>query len=424
MYLYKKLLIPSLLVLILYIYIPHFVNSFTLETYLNSYAFSGLHINYEGGFIRRGLLGQLSIIFLPYIDNISFFASLFTLLYLIQIILFLTILNKLKNSTVLLLFFSLSPALIFFSIYRPESYMFRDVFFNLAILLHSIVASKNIEKKISINKYKSFLFYLLIPFLFINILIHEVQLFLISIHILISFVIFGKNFKTFVKKSFLKVYLILLIPIVLVLINSGTPEQVFLINNSLEQYGSLINQGPFNVLKGNINLMFGQVLKMMVYYTYIDFINFFIALILSLFVFLSLFNYLIEKNILIVKKPIHKIYGFFFLPCILLFVVGTDFGRWLNIISVHIFAFFMIFKIDTEIKLFKNKLGSNFIQYSLLFIFLFSYIFLWEIPAACCWFTAKIFSSSLFNELFNSTIFYYKLINTHIIELPLNNFLK
>ena len=49
----------------------------------------------------------------------------------------------------------MSPALILFSIYDPESYMRKDVFFNLAILLHTIFASRNIEFKKNINEYKN-----------------------------------------------------------------------------------------------------------------------------------------------------------------------------------------------------------------------------------------------------------------------------
>jgi hypothetical protein len=156
----------------------------------------------------------------------------------------------------------------------------------------------------------------------------------------------------------------------------------------------------------------------------VDFINFFLAFLLSLTLLLSLFYYLVGKNILIIKKSILKVYGIFFIPCFFLFIIGTDFGRWLNIISVHIIAFFLIFKINTKIEIFKKNLNSNFILYSLLSLLVFSYIFLWMIPTACCWFGGRIFSSSLFGELYDSTIFYYQIINKHIIELPLNNFLK
>ena len=298
----RNLTIPILSILILYIYVPHFVNSFTLENYANPYSFSELHVNYEGGFIRRGLLGQLSLFFSPYINNVNFFGSIFTFLYLLQIILFLIVISKFKNSSILIIFFSLSPALILFSIYDPESYMRKDLFFNLAILLHSIFASKNIVLKKNINEYKCFLSYCLIPFLFINILIHEIQIFFISIHILISFLIFDKNFKIFLKSFFAKIYLVLSLPAILVFLNSGTPEQVLLITESLNQYGSQIIQAPFDIMKGNINLMLGQILKVMVYYTYIDFINFFFAFILSIILFLYVFLFLITKNVLIIKK--------------------------------------------------------------------------------------------------------------------------
>jgi hypothetical protein len=424
MILFRKLTIPTLLILILYIYIPHFVNSFTLENYANPYSFSELHVNYEGGFIRRGLLGQLSLFFSPYINNVNFFGSIFSFLYLSQIFLFMIIISKFKNYVILIIFFSLSPALILFNIYDPESYMRKDVFFNLAILLHTIFASRNIEFKKNINEYKNFLTYCLIPFLFINILIHEVQIFFISIHLLISFVVLNKNFKFFFKSFFAKIYLVLVLPTILVFLNSGTPEQVLLITESLSQYGPQIIQAPFDIMKGNINLMLGQILKVMVYYTYIDFINFFLAFLLSIVLFLSVFSFLIEKKVLIIKKSSLKIYGLFFIPLFLVFIAGTDFGRWLNIISIHIVAFFLIFRINYNAVIFKKIFNSTIISFSVLGIFLFSYIFLWIIPTACCWFGLKVFSSSLFAQFYDSSIFYYNIINEHIVELPLNNFLK
>ena len=420
----KNIVITTLSILILYVFIPHFINSFTLQSYLNPYSFSELHVNYEGGFIRRGLLGHLSIFFSPYINNIDFFALIFTFFYLLQIIIFLLILRKLKNLPILVIFFALSPALVLFSIYDPESYMRKDLFFNLAILLHSLIASDIIKMNNNMSRYRSFLIYYLIPILFINILIHEVQIFFISIHILISFVVFNKDFKIFLKSIYAKIYLILIFPTMLVLINSGSTEQLLIITDSLKQYGSLIIMGPFDVMEGNINLMLGQILKVFVNYTYADFINFFFAFLLSIILFLSLFYYLINKNILIINKSKLKAYGFFFVPCLLVFIAGTDFGRWLNIISIHIFAFFLIFKIKTKTTLFEKISNNNLILFFLIIAFLFSYIFLWIIPTGCCWFGGRIFSSSLFGEIYHSSIMYYQIINEHIIELPLNNFLK
>ena len=197
-----------------------------------------------------------------------------------------------------------------------------------------------------------------------------------------------------------------------------------MITESLSQYGSQIIAAPFDIMKGNINLMLGQILKVMVYYTYYDFVNFFIAIMLSIMLFFSLFSYLISKNFLIIKGSILKIYLLFFIPCFFLFVAGTDFGRWLNLISVHIVAFFLIFKINDKVKIFKKIFNSNFISYCLIGVLLFSYIFLWMIPTACCWFGFKVFSSSLFGQLYDSSIFYYNVVNEHVIKLPLNNFLK
>ena len=88
----KKLIINAIFILIIILYIPIIFQSF--KEPLHSYAFTELHINYLGGFIRRGLLGEVSRLFSPLINNIYFFASIFGILYFIHIILFYKLIKK------------------------------------------------------------------------------------------------------------------------------------------------------------------------------------------------------------------------------------------------------------------------------------------------------------------------------------------
>ena len=57
----KKIFFYSIFFLIFILYLPFIINSFYGPIY--PYAFSDLHINYSGGFIRRGLLGEIARIF-------------------------------------------------------------------------------------------------------------------------------------------------------------------------------------------------------------------------------------------------------------------------------------------------------------------------------------------------------------------------
>ena len=47
--------------IISFIYISYFILSFDNDFYSSNYAFNELFINYEYGFVRRGLIGQLTV---------------------------------------------------------------------------------------------------------------------------------------------------------------------------------------------------------------------------------------------------------------------------------------------------------------------------------------------------------------------------
>ena len=49
------------IIIIFYIYLQFYLKSFEVN-YLNNYAYSELFLNYEGGFVRRGLIGQIFLI--------------------------------------------------------------------------------------------------------------------------------------------------------------------------------------------------------------------------------------------------------------------------------------------------------------------------------------------------------------------------
>ena len=173
----KKLIINAIFILIIILYIPVILQSF--KEPLGSYAFTHLHINYLGGFIRRGLLGEISRLFSPLINNINFFASIFGILYFIHIILFYKLIKKFENFSLIIIFLCLSPSLLVFPITHPENYMRNDIFFIIAILSHSLFIYRSSTNNTSLKNYSRFQKIYLIPFLFLNILIHEAQIFFI-----------------------------------------------------------------------------------------------------------------------------------------------------------------------------------------------------------------------------------------------------
>ena len=155
---------------------------------LSPYAFNELFINYQAGFIRRGLLGEIfwNLNTFLEIKPILFFSYLFLLLYLMQIYFFHKIFEKYKHSTFIYLLIFLSPALILFSIYEINMFFIKDIFIKLTILFHGLVIINNIEKKKNYSDYIKKLKFIIIPILFLVILVHEYQVLFLSIHVLLS----------------------------------------------------------------------------------------------------------------------------------------------------------------------------------------------------------------------------------------------
>jgi hypothetical protein len=410
----KKIFFNLIFCFIIILYLPYIIQSF--HSPIHAYVFSDLHINYVSGFIRRGLLGELARILNPLIGNIKFFAIIFSILYFIQVLLFFKLVKKLQNYFIIIIFLCLSPALLMFFINVPENFMRRDVFFNIAIMSHALIIIKYNSENLTIDSYYKIQKFFLIPFLTINILIHELQFFFVSIHVLLSYVFYDKKINPFFKSKIFKIYLLLLIPFLLILFNSGEPNQIEEIKKSINIFHGVTSMDPFNALYGNINLQLGLVLKSFYYYNYLMFIKLFSTILFSIVFLILLFYFLVKNKIIKIKNSLFKNYPLFFLPCLLIFIVGSDFGRWINIICFHLLSFYLVLNINNNI-----KLNFNYLLNILIPFFLFAYVFLWTLPEGFMW-DQKVFYSSLFNNLYDLILTSYNYINDNIIELPLNNF--
>ena len=154
----------------------------------NVYAFNELFINYQAGFIRRGLLGE---IFWQLNSKFSikpeiFFSYFFFIIYLVQIFLFFYLLKKYIVSKLIFFLVSLSPSLLLFHIYTPDLYFLKDSIIKFVLILHVFIFYNFFVLKKNKEKYLEFLKFLIIPILFIVILTHEYQVFSLSLHFLIS----------------------------------------------------------------------------------------------------------------------------------------------------------------------------------------------------------------------------------------------
>lgn len=157
-------------------------------------------INYQGGFTRRGLLGEfafkLALVFEAKIRFIIFLFQLF--FYLIFLIL---IYNFIKNIKInfLLRFALYTPIFLLFPLAEIESLVRKETVIFIIFIIFLFLASNKYNKKYCNN-------YILLIFP-ISFFIWEPVIFFFPF---IIFILYLKNFENNIKKTFLKIFFIIL----------------------------------------------------------------------------------------------------------------------------------------------------------------------------------------------------------------------
>ena len=384
----------------------------------SEYAYNELFINYQSGPIRRGLLGEIFWLFNHYfsISPIVFFANFFLILHLLQIYLFYKIFKKFSQSYFLYLLIFLSPSLILFYFYDPNLYFLKDIFVTLTILSHALILINFFDKRENDETYIKKLKYYIIPFLILTVLVHEYQVLFLGVHFLFSLSI-AKNKITIIR--ILKIYSILFVPILFVLIFIGDQAQYENLNQILNaKFGITVHPqlgGGFYKAIGGFYVWHFH------YFTYNDFINLFLCLILSIGIFFTIFHFFIKRKIISLRSFYQTKYLIFFFPTLATFILATDHGRNISLIAFHLIAFYGVQKINMK-KIDVFKKNKNFFVNFFYILFIFFYIFLWKIDQmAGFWLKGEpnsIFQSSLFSEILQFFKFIYNYIDINFIELP------
>ena len=203
----------------------------------------------------------------------------------------------------------------------------------------------------------------------------------------------------------------------------GNWEKLQIINDSIEKFGVKVN----DQLAGNMNLAIGGFIKWHFFYHNVSsFINLFICLILSLFMFFMIFQGFIKKEIFVMKEFFKKNYLIYFFPTLALFGFALDHGRNINLILTHLIAFYLVLETNmTKLNTYYFKLKNNFVLNYFILIFIFFYIFLWYLPQSGGYSgigqfndSSSIIKNSLFSELTRIFMIIYDFIDINIIELP------
>jgi len=347
---------------------------------VNFWSFSQAHVNYFGGFIKRGLFGTIIIL----IENTfriepkKTFAVFFILLTLVNIFLFLILINKYSENKILYIFIALNPTLILFSFNDLGGYQRFDSISIAMMLFHSLLAFNYNSKKINIATYKKSLYFFIFPLILISLFIHEIQAWSIPLHFLITYNIEKDNYK-----KVLITYLLFLIPISFIFfypVSHETFEEMtkYIKNKDLwfdAMEFSASSAKNISVMKYEIqtNLLNTYNLTINIFFIVMATVPFYIILI-----FLKKNNCLISNNL----------NNYFFIisifPFLTLFFIG-DTGRWINIMSFAALSYLGQFPLKDKINIL-NKINNNKNKFFLKIFFLLVvliYVFFTRLPHCC-----------------------------------------
>lgn len=326
---------------------------------INPWAFTELLINYEGGFVRRGFIGNL--IYQIDSDGILF-DTLYDIVFINFFIFVLLIVINLEKSNLT----SFQKLLFHISIFAPfnitlfSNYTARKEIFIINFYLLVLLIFRTNNKKIFL--FSTFFFSIL------SILIHEG----ITFFIYFPFLVYLMKKKNVSKKYITAINYLMISIFTVIILNKGnnqivdqiwsslSSEDIVLINNLNPNAITAIGWGVIDTLKTTYVLVFSGSL---IYWTV-----FFAMLIYTISI---VFNdhiaetYASLKNTLVSNKQ--------FILIIPLFVVGFDWGRW--IFSIFYLLFFTLL-LD-----YKNNVNSLKLTYNLIFFTVIS--FLTEMPPCC-----------------------------------------
>ena len=325
----------------------------------NDSSLSDWLINYEGGFVRRGLIGELitnfsSILSLKLRDSILIFQLVFFLSYYFLIILFCK--NLVQNRLVILAIFS--PIFILYPVAEIEALGRKELIIFTIFLSYLFFDIKNFQVQLT---YKLLLF----P---ISILTWEPIIFFFSFIFLIDLFVF--QIKSFDKKFFciLFSYFASIFFVMLIYFNPFPVENYNVMKNFLKiEFGEACYMSCGFVGQQSAN-SFSELYKM--FYEKFKFsyaLRYLLIIIVGFFPLCFLYTYSkakSKKELFIVSKFKNLFFPFLlaFLPSTVLYLMMYDWARVVHIsYTFSILTFLYLIK-KNLIEISSQKIRTNFIS--------------------------------------------------------------
>tara|TARA_Y100000389_G_C17439824_1_gene507861 strand:- start:928 stop:2097 length:1170 start_codon:yes stop_codon:yes gene_type:complete len=344
----------------IYLIILYFFASFFLYQKYNNlveWTISEWLINYQGGFTRRGFIGeivfQFSKIFSTSLrETILIFQLASYLLYFNLLFKFLKDINK----NLLLIFAIYSPLFILYPIAEVEVLARKEIFVFIAFLLFVNVLEK--------SKFENKHFFYFALILSILTLIWEGVIFYLSFFIMV--IIIKNRFilnKSFLIKLILSIVPVFIIFYFIVFFRLTENEVLNMCNAVNECYGAMLyldNNLNSNVSEVTSQFRFSYLLR----YVLIFFIGFLPLLIL-------IKNSKFKDEIKINISNTLPLFVLMFLPNIFFYYIAQDWGRWMNIsYTLSLITYLYLYK-NNFIKIKKKIINYNFSRNKILLIMFF-----------------------------------------------------
>jgi len=310
-------------------------------------------INYEGGFTKRGIIGQLAIEFSKFFNSelrfTIFIMQCFT--YLLYFFLLYNFLKNLKYERVIILSI-FTPIFILYPIAEIEVLARKEIIVFSFFIIYSFVPR--------VNQFKTIAF---IIFSVLSVLVWEPIIFFFPI--ILVFEIIDNKIEKFDSK-FVKIlfsFLPSVIVAIIFILNPLTKEEHLLMGSTLLNefgercYMSCALLGSKSTILQQFEGNFGK-------YSFEVFLRYFLIILIGFFPLFTLIrnSYLKNNNLLFVKyfKNPLTLFLICLSPVPVLFAMGYDWGRWVNITYVILALTFFKLLIDNQFLLNFEKLNKSF----------------------------------------------------------------
>ncbi len=324
-----------------FLYIKHDIgNDSTISEWL---------INYEGGFTKRGLIGQISI-YIASFFNIKLRVAIlifqiFTIL-IFYILIFYYIKDQYLERYFLLALFS--PIFLLYPVAEIEVLARKEIFIFILFILHCSIPLN----KINLNRLSKLI---ILP---LSMLIWEPVIFFILFWICIDFlrnIKFKNNFSFFIELLFYIPTILLALTFIFFPL---TPEDHLKMSNFLKNNYNEICYMSCALLNDKSTIL-QQFQGNMRAYSFEVFLRYTLIILIG---FGPIFFILYNSKLNQIKKNYLNILSLVLImlsPVLLLFAMGYDWGRWVNISYVITFIFFIFLLKNKFIEINYDKLKKN-----------------------------------------------------------------